>query len=95
MTAQLIQRIGESNDLELVDKTKPITVGGVEARATLLQSPSPFPNASGQAQKERDWLITVPRSDGSMIFMIFVAPQPDFDRFQPTYEAMLKSAQFK
>ena len=95
MTTLLIQRIGESNELEVLDKTKKITVGGVEARATVLQSPSPFPDASGQPQKEQDWLITVPRTDGSMIFMIFVAPQSDFARFQPTYEAMLKSAQFK
>jgi len=26
--------------------------------------------------------------------MVFVAPQSDFDRFQPTYEVMLKSLRF-
>jgi hypothetical protein len=39
--------------------------------------------------------VTVPRNDGSVIFMIFVAPQRDFDRLKPTYEAMVRSAQFK
>jgi hypothetical protein len=36
----------------------------------------------------------VPQHDGSVIFMIFVAPQPDFERFRPTYEAVLKSLRF-
>ena len=95
MTDALIQQIGQSNELEQLSKPQPITVGGLEGRLTSLQSPSPFPDAKGQPQKERDWLVTVPRKDGSMIFMIFVAPQADFARLQPTYEAMIKSAQFK
>jgi len=27
--------------------------------------------------------------------MIFVAPEADFDRLKPTYEAMVKSVQFR
>jgi hypothetical protein len=57
-----------------------------------VQSPE---DANGQTQQERDWLVTVPHHDGSLIFMIFVAPQADFARLQPTYEAMLKSMQFQ
>jgi hypothetical protein len=30
-----------------------------------------------------------------MIFMIFVAPEPDFNHLKPTYEAMIKSVQFR
>lgn len=95
MTGQLIQKIQESNQLEQVSKPQPITVGGTEGRSTFLRSPSPFPDANGQAQPERDWLVTVPLQDGSLIFMIFVAPESTFNRLQPTYQAMLKSAQFK
>ena len=95
MTTQLIQRIQQNNQLEQVSKSQPITVGGVEGRSTLLRSTSPFPGSDGQAQPERDWLVTVPRGDGSVIFMIFVAPESDFSRLKPTYDAMLKSAQFK
>jgi len=95
MTSHLIQQMQQSNELEQLSKPQPITVGGIECRSTFLQSPSPFPDAKGQPQKERDWLVTVPRNDGSVIFLIFVAPQSDFARFQPTHEAMLKSAQFK
>ena len=95
MTAALIEQIGQTNEMEQVGKPEAITVGGIEGRSTFLRSPSPFPDAKGQMQPERDWLVTVPQSDGSMIFMIFVAPEADFDRLQPTYEAMVKSVQFR
>ena len=47
-----------------------------------------------QQQFERDWLVAVPQSTDVVIFFIFVAPQPEFARFQPTYEAMLRSVRF-
>jgi Zn-dependent protease with chaperone function len=95
MTVQLIKKIQESNELEQLGAPQPLTVGGVEGRSTFLRSPSPFPDANGQRQPERDWLVTVPMRDGSLIFMIFVAPQADFERVQPTYQAMVKSVQFR
>jgi hypothetical protein len=95
MTAALIQKIQESNEMEQLGKPEPITVGGKEGRSTFLRSASPFPDANGGAQPERDWLVTVPQGDGSMIFMIFIAPQSDFSALQPTYEAMVKSIQFR
>jgi len=95
MTVQLIKQIQQSNELEQLGDPQPLTVGGVEGRSTFLRSPSPFPDSNGQTQPERDWLVTVPMRDGSMVFMIFVAPQADFDRLQPTYQAMVKSVQFR
>jgi hypothetical protein len=94
LTGLLIQQIQQSNELEQTSKPQPITVGGVEGRATFLRSPSPFPGADGKTQPEKDWLVTVPQRDG-LIFMIFVAPEADFAKFQPTFEAMVKSVQFK
>ena len=95
MTAALVKQMQQSNDLEPQGDSKPISVGGNEGRSTVLRSSSPLPDAGGQTQPERDWLVTVPRQDGSMIFLIFVAPQAEFDRLKPTYEAMLKSVQFR
>jgi hypothetical protein len=95
MTAALIKKIQESNELQQLGESQPITVGGIEGRATYLRSPSPFPDAKGQTQPEKDWLVTVPMKDGSLIFMIFVAPEAEFERLQPTYEAMVKSVQFR
>lgn len=95
MTEQIIQQLQQGNELQQASKPRPITVGGIEGRSTLLRSPSPFPDANGAAQQERDWLVSVQLDDGSLIYMIFVAPESDFNRFQPTFEAMLRSAQFK
>jgi beta-barrel assembly-enhancing protease len=95
MTMALIQTIQQSNELEPLGKPEAINVGTKECRSTFLRSPSPFPDANGQTQLERDWLVTVQQSDGSMIYMIFIAPQADFAALQPTYEAMVKSIQFR
>jgi hypothetical protein len=81
--------------VEPVSRPEPIAVGGRQGRGMFLRSPSPFPDAQGQPQVERDWLVTVSQSDGSMIFMIFVAPEPDFNHLKPTFEAMVKSVQFR
>ena len=95
VTTQLIQQLEQNNQLEQLSKPQPITVGGIQGRFTFLRSPSPFPGPNGQAQQERDLLVTVPLQDGSVIYMIFIAPESDFSRLQPTFEAMLKSVQFK
>jgi len=94
VTRQLVEDMGQNEALQPVGDAQPITVAGIQGRSVNLQSISPFPAENGRPQKERDWLVTVPQSDGSVIFMVFVAPQSHFDRFQPTYEAMLKSVQF-
>ena len=94
ITNQLVRQMQQHHGLEPQGNAKPITVGGIEGRSVMLQSSSPFLAANGQPQMETDWLVTVPQRDGSVIFMIFVAPQSEFNRFQPTYEGMLKSMQF-
>ncbi|HKW62508.1 MAG TPA: M48 family metallopeptidase [Candidatus Acidoferrum sp.] len=94
VTRQLVQDMERNEALQPVGKALPITVGGIQGRSVALQSISPFSAANGQSQAERDWLVTVPQPDGTVIFMVFVAPQSQFDRFQPTFEAMLKSLRF-
>ena len=68
LTDALIKQIQESNEMEQLAKPEAITVGGKEGRSTFLRSASPFPDANGQPQPERDWLVTVPQADGSMIY---------------------------
>jgi Zn-dependent protease with chaperone function len=94
VTRQLVQDMEQNEALQPVGDAQPITVAGIQGRSVALHSISPFLAANGQQQKERDWLVIVPQRDGTVIFMLFVAPQPQFDRFQPTYEAMLKTVQF-
>ncbi len=95
MTNQVIQRLQQQNGVEPVGNPKPITVAGIESRATLLRSASPFSDANGQPRQETDLLVTLPMQDGGLIYMIFIAPESDFRRFQPTFEAMVRSVQLK
>ena len=94
VTRELVKDMEQNETLQPAGDTQPITVAGIEGRSVNLHSVSPFSSANGQPQRERDWLVTVPQRDGSVIFIVFVAPHSEFDRFQPTYEAMLKSVQF-
>ena len=94
-TAQLVQAMQSGSDLNPVGSPQPITVAGVQGRSVTMQSTSPFTDANGQAQKERDWLVTVPQSDGTMVYLVFVAPEAQFERFRPSFESMLRSVQFR
>jgi len=94
ITTELVQQLQRTHGVKPVSNAEPIGVSGVQGRSVMMQSVSPFPSANGQQQLERDWLVAVPQSADVVIFFLFVAPQSDFARFQPTYEAMLKSVRF-
>ena len=94
ITAQLVQDMEASGEVQSVGQAQAIMVAGVQGRSLPMQSKSPFSDANGHQQAERDWMVTLPQRDGSVIFLVFVAPQSEFARFQPTYESMLKSVQF-
>jgi hypothetical protein len=51
--------------------------------------------ASAGGAAEHDWLVTVARDDGSMSYLVFVAPQKDFETLRPTYEQMLRTFRVK
>jgi len=93
MTRRLVQDMEQNDALKQTGEAQPITVAGIQGRSVTLHSVSPF-SINGKPEKERDWLVTVPQPDGSVIFMVFVAPQSHFERFQPTFESMLKSVRF-
>jgi len=95
LTSELVRSMSSGGDLSPIGQAQPITVAGVQGRSLAMQSTSPFPDAKGQPQKERDWLVTVPRSDGSFVYLVFVAPQAEFERFRPSYENMLRTLQFR
>jgi beta-barrel assembly-enhancing protease len=94
-TADIVRNMQRGGgDLQVVGQTTQIRVAGVRGRAVNLQSTSPFPDTKGQSQKERDRLVTIPRPDGSVIYLVFVAPESEFERLRPTFDRMLKSVQF-
>ena len=45
----------------------------------------------GRAARERDWLVTVQRNDGTILYMVFICPDQDFSQLRPQFEQMLRS----
>jgi hypothetical protein len=84
---------GSSGETRAVGGATDIEVAGVRGRTVQLQSTSPFPDADGHAQKERDQLVTIPRPDGTVIYVVFVAPDSDYQSLSPTFEKILTSVQ--
>jgi Zn-dependent protease with chaperone function len=84
---------GASGETRSVGAAADLQVAGVRGRTVHMESTSEFSDANGQAQKERDQLVTIPRQDGTVVYLVFVAPESDFQRFNPTFEKMLQSIQ--
>jgi beta-barrel assembly-enhancing protease len=40
---------------------------------------------------ERDWLVALPETAGTVRYVIFVAPEADFEGLRPTFEKMLRT----
>jgi hypothetical protein len=87
-TQKLIQSMQQENEgLGTLRESREVTLNGERGLSTYLKNDSPV---GGQ---ETDWLITVMRPDG-LVYFVAVAPQQEFTRFQPTFEAILNSVQF-
>ena len=56
---------------------------------------SPGKVQGGRAVSERDWLVTFQRSDGNLLYLVFISPDQDFGKLRPTFEEMLKSVHLK
>lgn len=94
VTSNIVRSLSGGSDLHQISDAQPISVGGVRGRSVMMESTSPFPTATGNSQKERDWLVTAPASDGSVVYLVFVSPASDFERLRPTFENMMRSARF-
>jgi Zn-dependent protease with chaperone function len=96
LTSELVQAMQKSDsNLRPIGSTQNTDVAGSQGRSVMMETISPFDGANGKPQQERDWLVTVPRGDGSVLYMVFIAPASEFGRFQPTYQNMLNSVQLQ
>jgi hypothetical protein len=41
--------------------------------------------------EERDMLVTLPRGDGTFVYMIFIAPRDQYSQFSDAFQKMLSS----
>ena len=86
-TEALIDGLIQSNSgMRRIGTTQDIRVNGMAGRSAELEGNSPI-----QGQKERDWVVTVPGQNGSIPYLVFVAPENEFGRLRPTFETMLRS----
>jgi hypothetical protein len=94
-TQNLVQNLQQSNPgLQAAGNPESIEVNGVKGRSVTLKGDSPV-QKDGKPVSERDWLVTVPRSQGGLIYLVFISPENDFGKLRPTYEKMLQSLQVK
>jgi len=90
-TQAVISALEESNpNLRARGRPQPVRVNGVEGRSVDLAGQSPI-ERDGKPEPEHDWLVALPRSDGSVLYAVFIAPERDFSELRPTFESMLRS----
>jgi Zn-dependent protease with chaperone function len=95
-THELVASLKQSNPgLREIGRDEEIRVNGVSGRSEDLVGVSPVRDAKGAAVSERDWLVTLPRKDGSVLYVVFISPDSDFSRLRTTFERMLKSLRAK
>jgi len=94
LTSAIVQslRSGDPN-MKQVGDAEPTTVDGNSAASIELETVSPMVGPGGKPQRERDWLVAVPRGR-TAVFFVFVSTLSDYDRLRPTFERMLQSIQF-
>ncbi len=53
-------------------------------------------NPSGNnGRGEHDWIVAFQQRDGSLRYFVFVAPTPDFEKLQPTFNKMAQTIRLK
>jgi len=95
-THELLNSLRQSNqDMKQIGNDEDIRVAGVKAKSVDLIATSPVQDASGHAQRERDWLVAVPGRNGNLTYLVFIAPDTDFNTLRPTFDQMLRSLRIK
>lgn len=91
-TSELVQNLQQSNpQLQVAGQPQSTNISGRQGISVYLTEPSPLQAGNGQPATERDMLVTVPRSDGSVLYVIFIAPDAQFQQLQPAFQRMLSS----
>ena len=95
-THDLVANLRQSNsDLRSVGNDEAIRVNGVSGRSVDLIGSSPMRDSGGRPQRERDWLVSIQRQDGTVLYLVFIAPETQFDQLRPTFEQMLRTLRVK
>jgi hypothetical protein len=86
-TDQLIATFQQSNrNMRVVRYHENITVNNERGLSTYLSNDSPIQGG----RRETNWLVTLPHADG-LLFLVFTAPERDFQNYEQVFEQMLYS----
>jgi predicted Zn-dependent protease len=95
-THELLASLRQSNpDLRAIGHDENIRVNGVAGKSVDLVGNSPLRDQGGRAIQERDWLVALMRKDGTLLYVVSIAPDKDFETLRPTFEQMLKSMRLR
>jgi len=95
-THELLASLRQSNpDLKQIGHDEVIRVNGASGKSVDLIGSSPIKDAQGKAVEERDWIVTMHRRDGSVLYLIFISPDKDFGSMRPAFEQMLRTLQLR
>jgi hypothetical protein len=90
-TSAIARQLSEQNGgMQQASDLTSLTVGGQPANAIELRGRSPIADGNN-ALAERDLLVTVARPDGAVSYIVFVAPEPDYQTLKPLYSSMIQS----
>ena len=83
-TDQLVAQLRQQNPQLKPGAASDVVVNGVRGRS--LEATNAGAAGGGT---ERDWVVALPESTGTLRYLVFVAPDADFNALRPTYERML------
>jgi hypothetical protein len=90
-TIALANKLSQSNGgLQQASQLQGLSLGRQLANAVELRGRSGVVDG-GMQLAERDWLVTVARPDGDLNYIVFVAPEPDFEAMRPVFTVMMQS----
>ncbi len=94
-TSALVSQLQQSNPgLRATGNLSRIKVGGTDARSIEMTGTSPI-QQNGRAESERDWLVTMSRPQGGLVYFVFIAPDKNFSNLRPTFRKILDNTQLR
>jgi Zn-dependent protease with chaperone function len=95
-THELIAGLRQSNpDLKQIGRDETIRTKNLTGKSAELVGSSPIKDVQGKALQERDWLVAIPRRDGTVLYLVFISPDKDFASMRPAFEGMLRTLQVR
>lgn len=94
-TQQVAQGLTQDNPgMKISGEVRKVDVNGMQGRSLELLGNSPL-QLNGKPLPERDLLITLPRPQGGLFYVVLISTDRDHDKLHPTYQKMLDSLQLR